>query len=1237
MSFSPALFVIVISTFTTAKPLSSHIVPINTSNQLWYWLCSGNVSIQNNLVLNLTQRNYVLYNMTFCLIGNVSNIILTGLTDGKSSIECFKNGNFSSTTGFGFVNISSITLENLEFTGCGATITKPAVTSFNDTHPHLGYKQKALLVFNHCYNITIQHVNINNYIGYAVLMLNPLCSSLIDYVLITYGTGASHCNDSGMFACAGSGIAIVFKDTEYTSPNMTPVNVVLSQSQLSFNYNVILGVPSLTPIGHEICTLPIVGAGGLTVLYNQSYVAACKNQGTSYTSCSGTIAGISFVLFLNGMMNSQLLLEDSKGIAGNLIFTTNQTDGAGIAVISAKCGECLNNLKLLLKPIILNNVTLVACGDYEYSVFKNSPLQYGGSFYLNIFEYCNLNSIEIMFKTILFYSSIASKSGSCLYAVVNDNSKNISLILEDVEAEFSYYLATHIHAMHSTVPCLTLLNLNNVSIRGYGNFHENNSPVIEAYNSNIYLTGEHMFSNNTGSNGPAISLYSSFLILQEPLIATFLNNSALLYGGAIYADNVVLPGHSRCAIQINTNKRDLHNLNITLEFEGNTAGLAGNSIYATPLYNCSFLYSQNDFKVIHFNWRSIIDLDPPNNHNNKLKQISSQPVKICSCHLDPTKNERISEHCSILQDITHIIDTYPGKTIVISLCAVDNSGNIVYSPAVASIVNDNLKQEKLSPNILYLKQGQTLVPLSGSNCTQINYNVLNELNELKHGVLNIATPGYPPSWSAEIYVYPCPMGFILNGGECVCNGFITDISHTTICNITTTTISISSGQWLGHILSDNKSDIGFASVCPSGNCKTDTLLVNVTDPLSICESSKAGVLCGQCQHNMSIVFGSTECRTCSDLWLITIVGYALSGLLLVAIMLLLPLTISEGPLAGIIIAMNITSVSTIDYLDNNNWFVYTARVFVSLMNLNLGFPMCLYNGMTPTVKTGIQFVYPVYLWILVIGFIIFSQHSTQVSNKTASYSVQVLASLIHLSFSKVLITCIDIIAYVPVHTAQDGTVIVWYGDGNVKYLSSPQHIVLFTVAVTTLLLYIIPYIVFVTLGRYFMRWRCLNKYLRPFLEAFQGPYKQGQGYWYGVRMITVVYIYLMWAVFRGYNVNLMLFMQLTSVIILCLIQTSIKPFRSSRLNHIDSFCIAMLICQILSAIVFDVRYYWLSYIMASYNYVVAILFFGVIVCGCWEKCKCKFRKEKSHDYDHVVIPPDEEDDEMRQALIALQD
>ena len=1172
--------------------------------------------------------------MTFCLIGNVSNIILTGLTDGKSSIKCLKNGNSSSTTGFGFVNISSIALENLEFIGCGATIRKPAVTFFNNTHPHLGYKQKALLVFNHCYNITIQHVNIYSYIGYAVLMLNPLSSSLMDHVLISYGTGASHCTDSGMFACAGCGIAIIFKDTEHTSPYMTPVNVVLSQSTLSYNFNFIPDVPPLTLIGHEICTLPIVGAGGLTVLYNQSYVAKFETQNTTFGYNSGTVTGVLLVLFYNGMMNSQFSLKDVDEYNGGIMPTTKQIGGLCITVISILCHTCyLINTTNVWTPITFNNVKTV---QIAYFNIEMPYIKYDQGIYVNIFELCCAKSINIFLKGVK-----CKTSGSCLYAFVMDQfpsykESNISIVLEDTEVYFSFnkYIG---YALYSTVPSLMLINWNDIFVRGNSNFQESKSATIAVYHSNLHIIGNVSFKNNKATIGAAIQLYNSFLILQEPLTATFLNNSALLYGGAIYADNVVLPGHSRCAIQINTNKTNLNNLTITLKFEGNTAGLAGNSIYATPLYNCSFLYSQNDFKPVHFDWKSIIHFDPPNYHNNQLNQISSQPVKICSCQFDPTKNERISIYCSILQDITHIINTYPGKTIITSLCAVDDSGNIVYSPAVATIDNDYINHEKLSPNIIYLKQGQTLVPLSGSNCTQINYNVLSKLNEIKHGVLNIATPGNPPSWSAEIYVYPCPMGFILNEGECVCNSFITDISPTTICNITTNTISISSGQWLGHILSDNKSDLGFASVCPPGNCKTDTVLVNVTDPLSICESSKTGVLCGQCQHNMSVVFGSTECRPCSDLGLITIVGYALSGLLLVTIMLALPLTISEGPLAGIIIAMNITSVSTIDYLDNNNWFVYTARVFVSLMNLNLGFPMCLYNGMTPTVKTGIQFIYPVYLWILVIGFIIFSQYSTQVSNKTASYSVQVLASLIHLSFSKVLITCIDIIAYVPVRTGQDETVIVWYGDGNVNYLSSPQHIVLFTVAVTSFLLYIIPFLVFVTLGRYCMRWRCVNKYLRPFLEAFQGPYKQEQGYWYGMRMITVVYVYLMWAVFRGYNINLMLFMQLISVIILCLIQTSIKPFQNSILNHIDSFCIAMLICQILSAIVFGGRYYWLSYIMASYIYVVVIVFFGVIVCQCWEKCKCKFRKERSHDHGHVIIPSDEEDDEMRQALIALQD
>ena len=132
-----------------------------------------------------------------------------------------------------------------------------------------------------------------------------------------------------------------------------------------------------------------------------------------------------------------------------------------------------------------------------------------------------------------------------------------------------------------------------------------------------------------------------------------------------------------------------------------------------------------------------------------------------------------------------------------------------------------------------------------------------------------------------------------------------------------------------------------------------------------------------------------------------------------------------------------------------------------------------------------------------------------------------------------------------------------------------------------------------------MRWRCVNKYLHPFLEAFQGPYKQEQVYWYGLRMIAVVYVYLMWAVFRGYNFNIMLLMQLTPVTILYIIQASLKPFHSSRLNLVDTFCLILSPCQLQSALLFRDGYYWLSFVIASFNYIILILLMGVIGCQCW--------------------------------------
>ena len=132
----------------------------------------------------------------------------------------------------------------------------------------------------------------------------------------------------------------MFKDTQQTSPDMAPVNVILSQFNLQFNFNIIPNVPPLTLIGHDICSLPVVGAGGLTVLFNQSFLARFRSQNTLIgygLGNGGTVSGNMFVIFYNDMINSPLSLTDTNIFNGYLLPTPNQIGGSCLTVISTLC------------------------------------------------------------------------------------------------------------------------------------------------------------------------------------------------------------------------------------------------------------------------------------------------------------------------------------------------------------------------------------------------------------------------------------------------------------------------------------------------------------------------------------------------------------------------------------------------------------------------------------------------------------------------------------------------------------------------------------------------------------------------------------------------------------------------------------------------------------------------------------------------------------------------------------
>ena len=59
--------------------------------------------------------------------------------------------------------------------------------------------------------------------------------------------------------------------------------------------------------------------------------------------------------------------------------------------------------------------------------------------------------------------------------------------------------------------------------------------------------------------------------------------------------------------------------------------------------------------------------------------------------------------------------------------------------------------------------------------------------------------------------------------------------------------------------------------------------------------------------------------------------------------------------------------------------------------------------------------------------------------------------------------------------------------------------------------------------------------------------------------------------------------------------------------------------------------------MASSNYIILILLLVVMECQRLQKYNLKMRRERSHGHGQEAILLDEEDDEMRQALLLLTD
>ena len=658
----------------------------------------------------------------------------------------------------------------------------------------------------------------------------------------------------------------------------------------------------------------------------------------------------------------------------------------------------------------------------------------------------------------------------------------------------------------------------------------------------LLLQGNVSFNNNIGENGGAISLSNAQLTFDNHCTVEFSRNVATGYGGAIYSDggpSTKDRAFSFCTIVFNSDSSSYVSSSIT--FTSNHAQQGGHAVYATPIYGCSCIqtiqYSNKCENVAnHF---TITPL--PQDLNNT--QVLSFPtyVQLCGCS-DP-------DVCNVTGQYEGKVTTYPGGTVRLNVTSVDD-GNYPSPSVIYALIGTN---GDITITIT-LGPGQEAQWI-GTVCGTIEYQIYGPQMASLNLVLSTYPGGFPTV--IEVELLPCEPGFIFtNSSKCDCSLFFT--SHGVVCDTSDGTVTRNKSNWIGVY---NNTVPALALFCPLDYCNGTINILHLGRPGDLCSGGRTGILCGHCHGNYSVIFGSSQCQVCSDMWLSTLVMFAVLGALLVAALFFLNLTVTQGTLYGLIFYANIIQVNTSIFFSQST--LRPLQVIVSFVNLDLGIPLCFYDGMDDADKAGLQFVFPAYLLILTMTVIVLCHNCLQRSSTTSTRScvyrvfiiigqraVGVISTLIYLSYSKLLRTVIDIFTFSTVQLPT-GDIYVWFFDGNEEYLHG-KHTIIFVVAMVICVLFLLPYtfaLTFIPIIEKHSEHNRLFNYLhkkadqiKPMNDAHYAPYKGEWRWWLGARLWLLVVMYSLNPVFSPYNPSLLLSIQATMIILFMLVQARIEPF-----------------------------------------------------------------------------------------------
>ena len=1093
------------------------------------------------------------------IIKQVENLAMSGVSDssGVPAVRIYCEGKLD----FQFKLIRNLSISDVEFIECGSD------------EPTSDGGMQAAIRCDEVYDLTIRNVNIRESYGYGIVGANILgMSAIVDCVFASNGwrvTKSKNQKPMGgnaifLFADSYKGADLLAHSfnitnceftngttTEAWKPYMGPLKLgggsglALFIYHNNFNsYNLSIAISgcyfhdNVAPKGaNMLMVVDLVSQENWSYLYTVTIMnsdfyngKATFEGGAVYVDSfqSKQVAASLIMAFINSTFRhntaskggaffvkaKRTKLKEFDGIIGirmeNSHFNQNKASIGGsiyarlTALLSYSAEVHITQADAvhfnITKCIFSQNKATSSGGGIHLFLDPGDIPGPDDPYYISV-KYNLLTKVTISF--CLFSENIA-ETGSVI--IINGNEREL---LSFVSANFLCYQANVINyiviqnttfennSCTGDVICKSesaVLHLHSVQDCRLINcqFADNRASAIYANSSYLYLHGSINFTRNVARLGGALHLECSSLGQSIVHLSTMYisNNRATQYGGAIAVeDNCV--HYSTCFFQMPSTEIQTY----LIFMENNTAEIAGDSVYGGSLESCILLDSVNHTqKLNHSLFHHTFGL----NDLYSESVISSSPYLVCLC-----TSGSVGDGCKTLEHT----EAFPGETVILSAATTGQ-----YEGASPAIVRSTVKT--LDNEAWEMGQRQEIQAL-GRKCGNLSYLILTLARYVEvHLQVESSQGSLQPPSILSVTFKDCPLGFELSNippHVCICASHLE--KSRVRCNIDTQTFQHQGNVWIGK----QSNNIAIHTSCPFDYCKPNFSDINLRNQDEQCANDRSGILCGRCAQGLSIMLGSTRCLQCSSYYLFLLIPFAVAGILLVLVLFCCNLTVSTGTINGLIFYANIIwrNQSIFFPQGHPSFLVHLSRIFTAWVNLDLGIETCFCRGLDNYTKTWLQFLFPLYTWVLAGSIVYFHKRSVLVSKVFKSNTLPILSTLLLMSYAKILSAAFDALSSVSVTTKNGTSSLLWLLDANVSFFKG-RHIPLFGMAMVAILFYVIPFTVLLFLAPFLQakstkRWLQWMSKFKPFLDSYQVPYKDKFRYWPGLMLLIRLTLFILFS------------------------------------------------------------------------------------------------------------------------------